>query len=167
MSDQEDNDVQDEQQQLEGPSSPDAPGSEDGPRSPSEGDDDNIDVEANVTQSRDEEVGRVVDDLDGPASPTEARDGEVDSDDEEIAKLEAEAADSDVEESKEDKQENEPASEDREEEDVKPQVDGKLIADIFGESDSEGEDFEVSLLVVLSSTILDNFVCLTGFQERS
>lgn len=72
--------------------------------------------------------------------PSLTFDADEDSDDEEIKKLEAEAnvaSDDEVDES------SDP---------VPKSADGQLIADIFGDSDSEDEQFEVSSLTILTQT---------------
>jgi hypothetical protein len=86
-------------------------------------------------------------------------DDDLDSDDEEIRKLEAEANAPDL---------TEASYEGEEESDAPPQkvptADGQLIADIFGDSDSEDEGFEVMWLFITVFLASDPF-SFTGFQS--
>lgn len=108
-----------------------------------------------VSQERDD--GEEEQEVEGPSSPVSPKDEEDDSEDEEIRKLEAQAADSDdeheekpiTEEPEEEDEEKKVTREDGDDDEQQPStqpevsgVDGKLIADIFGESDSEDEEFE-------------------------
>jgi len=120
---------------------------------PDEGD--SSSQQQHASQERDDEEEQEVE---GPSSPVSPKDEEEDSEDEEIRKLEAEAADSD-DEHEEKSITGEPEEEDEgkqasreygDDDELQPSaqqsevsgVDGKLIADIFGESDSEDEEFE-------------------------